>query len=317
MDGPPITGLDPPRARLATGDGGGAPGGSVAALSDTADTVPVAGPPAALEQRPVVYVVGLLRRMQAALLDATIVVPFAIFVALVAARIANVAVPVPRHGGLDFWIDQTVAGDAAVGGVIGVMLAVTTLYAFFFHAGMGCTPGMRLLGLRVIDSYGRAPSPIRAAARIVGTIASAMTFGLGFLWIGFDRDKRGLHDWIAGTYVVWADPHPTPVVCLHCAVSFRGVRNRTALGFPQYTCDGCRARSVYPLDSNDYYATWAWLGLLLVAIAAAAFVARPAALFLLPSLPYLVCKLACQRRRARVVAGAVASALASKSAGLA
>jgi uncharacterized RDD family membrane protein YckC len=25
---------------------------------------------------------------------------------------------------------------------------------------------------------------------------------LGFLWIGFDSEKRGLHDWIAGTYVV-------------------------------------------------------------------------------------------------------------------
>jgi uncharacterized RDD family membrane protein YckC len=24
------------------------------------------------------------------------------------------------------------------------------------------------------------------------------------LWIGFDREKRGLHDWIADTYVVKA-----------------------------------------------------------------------------------------------------------------
>jgi uncharacterized RDD family membrane protein YckC len=27
---------------------------------------------------------------------------------------------------------------------------------------------------------------------------------LGFLWIGFDREKRGLHDWLADTYVVRA-----------------------------------------------------------------------------------------------------------------
>jgi len=24
------------------------------------------------------------------------------------------------------------------------------------------------------------------------------------LWIGFDREKRALHDWVAGTYVVLA-----------------------------------------------------------------------------------------------------------------
>ena len=28
------------------------------------------------------------------------------------------------------------------------------------------------------------------------------TLGLGFIWIAFDSEKRGLHDWLAGTYVV-------------------------------------------------------------------------------------------------------------------
>jgi uncharacterized RDD family membrane protein YckC len=28
------------------------------------------------------------------------------------------------------------------------------------------------------------------------------TLGLGFLWIGFDSEKRGLQDWVSGTYVV-------------------------------------------------------------------------------------------------------------------
>jgi uncharacterized RDD family membrane protein YckC len=27
---------------------------------------------------------------------------------------------------------------------------------------------------------------------------------LGFFWVGFDSEKRGLHDWIAGTYVIKA-----------------------------------------------------------------------------------------------------------------
>ena len=39
--------------------------------------------------------------------------------------------------------------------------------------------------------------PIAAPGR-----PAAATLGLGFAWIGFDREKRGLHDWLAGTYVV-------------------------------------------------------------------------------------------------------------------
>ena len=37
-----------------------------------------------------------------------------------------------------------------------------------------------------------------------GYVAAAATLLLGFLWIGFDSEKRGLHDWIAGTYVIRA-----------------------------------------------------------------------------------------------------------------
>ena len=45
----------------------------------------------------------------------------------------------------------------------------------------------------------------RTLLRTSGYVLSAVLFSLGFLWIGFDREKRGLHDWIAGTYVIRAD----------------------------------------------------------------------------------------------------------------
>jgi uncharacterized RDD family membrane protein YckC len=63
-----------------------------------------------------------------------------------------------------------------------------------------------LLGVRVIDVYGEPPSALRALARTLGYFVAAATGGLGFLWIGFDREKRGLHDWISGTYVIKAPP---------------------------------------------------------------------------------------------------------------
>ena len=40
--------------------------------------------------------------------------------------------------------------------------------------------------------------------RCAGYLASIATLFLGFLWIGFDSEKRGLQDWIAGTYVIRA-----------------------------------------------------------------------------------------------------------------
>ena len=65
-------------------------------------------------------------------------------------------------------------------------------------------PGKRLLGLMVIDVYGERPGLARTLLRTSGYLVSAALFSLGFLWIGFDRERRALHDWLAGTYVVLA-----------------------------------------------------------------------------------------------------------------
>jgi hypothetical protein len=43
-------------------------------------------------------------------------------------------------------------------------------------------------------------------------VAQAHTFFLGFFWIGWDRDKQGWHDKIAGTVVVRV-PKSTSLVC--------------------------------------------------------------------------------------------------------
>jgi len=73
-----------------------------------------------------------------------------------------------------------------------------------FHIVVGRTLGMRVMKLRIIDVYGDRPSPKRCLARCAGYLASAATLFLGFLWMGFDSEKRALQDWIAGTYVIRA-----------------------------------------------------------------------------------------------------------------
>ena len=57
------------------------------------------------------------------------------------------------------------------------------------------------LKLRVIDGFGRRPSLGRSLLRTAAYLPSALLLALGFLWIGFDREKRGLHDWLADTWL--------------------------------------------------------------------------------------------------------------------
>ncbi len=90
--------------------------------------------------------------------------------------------------------------------VMGIVLftAIGMTYLLVFHIVLGRTLGMRVMKIRVIDVYGDRPSPARCAARCAGYLAGVATLVLGFLWMGFDSEKRGLQDWIAGTYVIRA-----------------------------------------------------------------------------------------------------------------
>ena len=150
-------------------------------------------------------VAGFWRRALAAGVDALVVVPAALVLAVLAGRLAGVALPDARHTALDYWLDLAISGEPALWGTFGLVLAIAVIYLFLFHMTVGRTLGMRALGLRVIDVYGEPPSVTRAALRTLGYLAGLATLGLGFVWVGFDAEKRGLHDWIAGTYVIRAD----------------------------------------------------------------------------------------------------------------
>ncbi|HKA90079.1 MAG TPA: RDD family protein [Haliangiales bacterium] len=152
----------------------------------------------------VVYVAGFWRRALAALCDAAFVLPIALGAVWLAGRVAGLGLPGARRSGLDTWVDLALAGDAGVWGAAGLALAIGVVYLLVFQATAARTLGMRILGLRIIDIYGGAPSVPRVLLRTLGYLASAATLALGFLWIGFDREKRGLHDWLAGTYVIKA-----------------------------------------------------------------------------------------------------------------
>ena|SRR5690349_1053142 len=151
---------------------------------------------------PTFHVAGFWRRMLGAVVDLAILVPLCMLLTWLAGAVASVHLPASRHRGLDFWLDLFLGTDPALVGGIGLSLGIGLIYAFLFQMTTSRTLGMRAAGTRIIDLYGERPSIARAAARTAGYLACVATLGLGFLWIGFDSERRGLHDWVAGTYVV-------------------------------------------------------------------------------------------------------------------
>ncbi|MEZ4365442.1 MAG: RsmE family RNA methyltransferase [Kofleriaceae bacterium] len=147
---------------------------------------------------PTVYVVGFWRRLGAGLIDLAVIAPAALAVVWLASRLTGVHLP----RGLDFWLDLILASDPALVMATGLTIAVAAVYALVFQVLQARTLGMRVLKMRVIDVHGDPPSPARCLARTLGYVGGVATLFLGFLWIGFDREKRGLQDWIAGTYVI-------------------------------------------------------------------------------------------------------------------
>jgi uncharacterized RDD family membrane protein YckC len=88
-------------------------------------------------------------------------------------------------------------------GVLGVVL----LYLVFFPSVLQGTLGKRVCGLRLTREDGGWISPLLALKRFLSYFISALPAGLGFLMIGVDGQKRGFHDLICGTRVVWRRPH--------------------------------------------------------------------------------------------------------------
>jgi uncharacterized RDD family membrane protein YckC len=153
---------------------------------------------------PTVTVAGFWRRVGGAVIDAGIILPVAMILTWLASSLAGIHLPPGKTRDLDFWLDLALTSDPAVMTAVIITLAVATIYLFVFQATISQTMGMRLMKVRIIDVYGDAPSYVRVGLRTAGYLASLATLFLGFLWIGFDAERRGLHDWIAGTYVIRA-----------------------------------------------------------------------------------------------------------------
>ena len=58
-----------------------------------------------------------------------------------------------------------------------------------------------VFGLKVLTEDGEPIGLDKAVLRYIGLWINILTLGIGYLMIAFRKDKRGLHDLIAGTVV--------------------------------------------------------------------------------------------------------------------
>ena len=80
---------------------------------------------------------------------------------------------------------------------------LATVYFVAFHGMEGKTIGKWLLGLRVVGVDRRPISYRRALLRWIGAVGLGCgSLGLAFLWILWQREKRGWHDLLARTWVI-------------------------------------------------------------------------------------------------------------------
>jgi uncharacterized RDD family membrane protein YckC len=87
------------------------------------------------------------------------------------------------------------------------IIAVTIwefLYFTYSWTVSGKTVGMALLGIQVVTAQGDRITSHQAALRTLALALSFLTLGLGFLGILFQRDRRALQDFIAGSSVVYS-----------------------------------------------------------------------------------------------------------------
>jgi len=66
----------------------------------------------------------------------------------------------------------------------------------------GQTLGALALSLKVVHPDGSLLSPGRAFVRWIGALVSTFAFGLGYLWMIWDKRKQTWHDKMAGSVVV-------------------------------------------------------------------------------------------------------------------
>lgn len=148
---------------------------------------------------------GFPRRFLAAAVDGLLVILVTGIVTALAAVAMGVALPRPNEIGPDLLVAGLLDRNPMAVGALGLFVGLGALYHIYLGGIIGQTLGKRLLRLRVISTRGGTPGPVGGILRFAALTLSVLPAGLGWLWCLFDRERRALHDHLAGTYVIVED----------------------------------------------------------------------------------------------------------------
>ncbi|TLF49131.1 RDD family protein [Halomonas urmiana] len=141
-----------------------------------------------------VWPAGLGRRLGAMLYDGLLVLAIWIVIAALHLAVVRLVLGVPA--------EQVGVGPAQVLSLRLLMaLGAFVFFAFFWTKG-GMTLGMQAWRLRVQTLDGCSITAFQALQRFLVAGISLAAFGLGYLWILFDAERRSWPDIVSGTRVV-------------------------------------------------------------------------------------------------------------------
>jgi len=84
-----------------------------------------------------------------------------------------------------------------------VVLFVGIFYEIWMHVRFGQTVGKMLTGIKVFTTRDGPVTYKLSLLRCLGKLINLLTLGFGFFLVAFNKDKRGLHDLIATTKVIY------------------------------------------------------------------------------------------------------------------
>ena len=86
------------------------------------------------------------------------------------------------------------------------LIATITVTMIFWRRFKGATPGKKFVHIKIVDAKSfQDIDNKQAITRSFGYIVSTFAFLIGFIMVAFRKDKRGLHDLLAGTVVIYEE----------------------------------------------------------------------------------------------------------------
>lgn len=85
-------------------------------------------------------------------------------------------------------------------------VSVLVVTMVFWKRWRGATPGKKFVHIKIVDAKTFEDIDNKqAVTRSFGYIVSTLALLIGFIMVAFRKDKRGLHDLLAGTVVIYEE----------------------------------------------------------------------------------------------------------------